>query len=168
MMSNRAEYRDERAGTFTFGQYKCKQTQCFFRSKLSLGFVNLKPVVPGHVLIIPKKRILRYSDLSPSEIADLWQSAQTIGKKIEAHYKATSLTYVIQDGPDAGQTVSHVHVHILPRRPGDFKPNDKVYDALVDNDTRVPRTEDEMMTEAFELSQLFPEYQTEAIEAAEN
>ena len=35
-----------------------------------------------------------------------------------------------QDGPQAGQTVPHVHIHVLPRCPGDFKHNDEVYDAL--------------------------------------
>ena len=36
----------------------------------------------------------------------------------------------IQDGPAAGQTVPHLHIHVLPRRFGDFEPNDKVYDAV--------------------------------------
>lgn len=49
---------------------------------------------------------------------------------MQAHYKSTSLTLTIQDGPEAGQTVPHVHVHVLPRRQGDFEPNDKVYDAI--------------------------------------
>jgi bis(5'-adenosyl)-triphosphatase len=37
---------------------------------------------------------------------------------LEQHLGATSLTFAIQDGPAAGQTVPHVHIHILPRRPG--------------------------------------------------
>lgn len=36
----------------------------------------------------------------------------------------------LQDGPAAGQTVPHVHIHVLPRKFGDFEPNDKVYDAV--------------------------------------
>ena len=39
---------------------------------------------------------------------------------------------VLQDGVHAGQSVPHVHVHVLPRRPGDFKSNDDVYDAIDD------------------------------------
>ena len=35
-----------------------------------------------------------------------------------------------QDGPAAGQTVPHVHIHVLPRKPGDFEKNDEVYDEL--------------------------------------
>lgn len=56
--------------------------------------------------------------------------AQRVGTAVEAHFGAASLTFAVQDGPQAGQTVPHVHVHILPRRPGDFEPNDKVYDEI--------------------------------------
>ena len=42
---------------------------------------------------------------------------------------------VLQDGPAAGQTVPHVHIHVLPRKLGDFEPNDKIYDAL-DNSSK--------------------------------
>ena len=38
----------------------------------------------------------------------------------------------IQDGPQAGQTVPHVHIHILPRKRGDFEKNDEIYDAVSD------------------------------------
>ena len=44
-----------------------------------------------------------------------------------------------QDGQHAGQSVPHVHIHILPRRPGDFEKNDDVYDAIDANDKDVSR-----------------------------
>jgi bis(5'-adenosyl)-triphosphatase len=46
---------------------------------------------------------------------------------------------IMQDGQDAGQSVPHVHVHVLPRRPGDFHRNDDVYDAIDDNDAALAR-----------------------------
>lgn len=52
--------------------------------------------------------------------------AQKVGSVVEKHFHATSLTLAIQDGPQAGQTVPHVHVHILPRKAGDFAQNDEV------------------------------------------
>ncbi|KAG0150409.1 hypothetical protein CROQUDRAFT_29490, partial [Cronartium quercuum f. sp. fusiforme G11] len=79
------------------------------------------------VLVIPKrKEIKRFIELNEMELHDLFKSVKLIGKVIEEAYKAKSLTISIQDGPFAGQSVPHLHVHILPRHPQDFTPNDKV------------------------------------------
>ena len=101
------------------------------------------------------------------EVADLWSLAQAVGSRVEPHYGAEGLTLAIQDGPAAGQTVPHVHIHVLPRRPGDFEPNDKVYDAMDQGEKglaegldaepeRKPRTPEEMAAEAAALRELFP------------
>jgi diadenosine tetraphosphate (Ap4A) HIT family hydrolase len=45
-------------------------------------------------------------------------------------YSNTALTLAVQDGSDAGQTADHVHVHLLPRRQGDFQSNDDVYEKV--------------------------------------
>jgi len=141
------------ASKLQFGQYIIRASQVFFQSDLSMGLVNLKPVVPGHVLIIPKRVVHRFKDLTNAEVADLWISAQTISNVIERHFKADSLTFAIQDGVAAGQTVFHVHIHIIPRRPGDFEQNDDVYREIEKD--RKNRTEDEMAEEASALSALF-------------
>ena len=58
------------------------------------------------VLVLPKRNIPRLADLDKHETADLMLSAQKIGNVVEKHYGCTSLTMTIQDGPQAGQTVS--------------------------------------------------------------
>lgn len=40
--------------------------------------------------------------------------------------------FLFQDGPQAGQTVPHVHIHVIPRKSGDFEKNDEIYDAVYD------------------------------------
>ncbi|KAG1446457.1 hypothetical protein G6F56_009565 [Rhizopus delemar] len=89
-------------------------------------------------------------------------SAQKIGSVVEKHYLGTSLTMTIQDGPQAGQTVPHVHMHIIPRKKGDWANNDDIYEELdqkkgMDNEERKPRTEEEMKQEADKLRALFLE-----------
>ncbi|KAJ7539441.1 hypothetical protein O6H91_11G092900 [Diphasiastrum complanatum] len=96
----------------------------------------------------------------------MWLTANRIGEKLEAYFKASSLTFAIQDGPAAGQTVPHVHIHILPRSTGDFEKNDDIYDVIDDKEKdlaehlnldqeRVNRTFEEMASEASALRALF-------------
>jgi bis(5'-adenosyl)-triphosphatase len=116
------------------------------------------PVVPGHVLVIPRRVVPRFQEMQPDEIADLWLAAQKIGSVVEKEYGATSITFAIQDGPQAGQTIPHVHIHVLPRRGGDFKRNDEVYTHLEKGEEeRKKRSITEMVEEAQRLSRHFPD-----------
>lgn len=128
--------------------------------------VNLRPVLPGHVLICPRREVKRFADLTADEISDLWLTAQKVGSRLECHHKASSVTFTIQDGPQAGQTVPHVHIHILPRKVGDFEKNDEIYDAIDENEKelkkkldldeeRKDRNPEEMAQEADEYKVLF-------------
>ncbi|KAF9469669.1 HIT-like protein [Collybia nuda] len=93
--------------------------QAFYRSSLSYAIVNLKPIVPGHL-----------------ELSSLMGSVQRVGKVIERAYGADALTIACQDGRAAGQSVPHVHFHLLPRKyTGDrfSGNNDEVYPALEEN-----------------------------------
>ena len=76
--------------------------------------------------------------------------AQQLSSLLKSHYNTTSLTLVIQDGVDAGQTVKHVHIHLMPRLPGDFANNDDIYGEIerVDSRKSEVRTEVEMEREA--------------------
>lgn len=154
--------------TFQFAEWPISQNEVFYLSSHSLGFVNLKPILPGHVLVCPKRVIKRFTDLTEEEVGDLWLSAQAIGAILEGKYKTDALTLSMQDGLAAGQTVNHVHVHVIPRCPGDFKRNDEIYDkldkhdasriedqrnAIPDDENRRPRTKQEMWDEAAELRQ---------------
>nr|XP_032637722.1 bis(5'-adenosyl)-triphosphatase isoform X2 [Chelonoidis abingdonii] len=119
--------------------------------------------IPSHtyVLVCPLRLVERFRDLHPEEVADLFQTTQMVGNVVEKHFCGTSLTISIQDGPEAGQTVKHVHVHVLPRKVGDFSRNDSVYDELErhdkgEEDSPVKwRSEDEMAAEAASLKKYF-------------
>ncbi|EEE52662.1 hypothetical protein OsJ_35033 [Oryza sativa Japonica Group] len=114
----------------------------------------------------PRREVKRFADLSSNETSDLWVTAKEVGVRLEQYHKASSLTFAIQDGPEAGQTVSHVHIHVIPRKKGDFEKNDEIYDAIdvkerelkekLDLDIeRKDRTMEEMAHEANEYRALF-------------
>ncbi|CAG8493534.1 2694_t:CDS:10 [Acaulospora colombiana] len=102
------------------------------------------------------------------EVCDMFLSVQKIGGVVEREYGGTSLTISMQDGPEAGQTVTsqlmvdvpHCHVHIIPRKVGDYANNDDIYKDIdkskkVDNEERPPRSLEEMAKEASFLRQFF-------------
>ncbi|KAI8843209.1 ATPase-like protein [Chytriomyces cf. hyalinus JEL632] len=156
-----------------FGPFPISATEIFYSTRLTFGLVNLKPVTPGHVLVIPRRVVPRFADLTQSEATDLILSAQRIGAVVEREYAGQSLTITIQDGPMAGQTVPHVHIHIMPRRKGDWANNDDIYPEIdrkeadlgsalskdaprVDaEEERVARTREEMSHEASQLRPFF-------------
>lgn len=150
---------------FYFGPWRLNTSQIFYESALSLGIVNLKPIVPGHVLIISKRVCPRFVDLSVDEVDDLFRSVHKISRVIETQYSASACNISMQDGPDAGQSVPHVHIHILPRRPSDFKRNDDVYEELDQHDAsidfereRIPRAVDDMAVECTTLQKAILDY----------
>lgn len=113
-----------------FGKNILNATDIFVKTPLSIGFVNLKPILPGHVLVSPKRVVPRLADMTKDEVTDLFQAVHRIGPVIEKVYKGTALTVALQDGNAAGQSVEHVHVHLIPRRPGDFARNDDIYEQV--------------------------------------
>ncbi|KAH7864303.1 hypothetical protein Vadar_028052 [Vaccinium darrowii] len=99
------------------------------------GSVSEKSSILSLLLVLGQwlaalREVKRFVDLTAEETSDLWLTAQKVGKRLEHHHKASSLTFAIQDGPQAGQSVPHVHIHILPRKGGDFEKNDEIYDAI--------------------------------------
>lgn len=104
--------------------------QVFFRSSFTYALVNLKPLVPGHVLVVPlRTSVLRFGDLSPQEAQDYMQSLQLIQGFITKVYNADALNLAIQDGPESGQSVPHLHTHIIPRYAND-KHDDSIHKQL--------------------------------------
>ena len=103
----------------------------FHRTTQSYALVNLKPLVPGHVLICPRRVVARVGDLSGTEISDLFQTVQAVSRMIQRVFDARAVNIAVQDGVEAGQTIPHVHAHIIPRHAADFGGrSDAVYDLL--------------------------------------
>jgi len=80
------------------------------------------PVTPYHTLIIPKRHVASYFDLQPDEIVAMHAMLLQMKGRIEGLDKAVSgFNIGVNAGGDAGQSIFHVHMHLIPRRNGDVK-----------------------------------------------
>ncbi|KAI0144323.1 hit domain-containing protein [Xylariaceae sp. FL1272] len=140
-------------GTIHFGPFEVT-TQVFLTTPHSFALVNLKPLLPGHVLVCPKTPHRRLTDLTPPELTDLFSAVQRVQRMLAQHYFTSSLAnspvsaqtstsstesgsfnIAIQDGIEAGQTVPHLHVHVIPRIRGSTSKNpqtdgDALYESM--------------------------------------
>ncbi|KAL7056680.1 hypothetical protein AAHC03_020804 [Spirometra sp. Aus1] len=143
---------------FLFGKINLKSSQIFYRTSVSMAFVNISPLVPGHVLVTPIAVVERFNSLPDGTICDMYMTVKRVSEKLLEHFEADSLTISIQDGKNAGQSVPHVHIHVLPRKAGDFGRNDDIYDALQAHDkvaNRKYRSPEEMAAEALVFRKFF-------------
>ena len=88
-----------------------------YEDDLVLALRDIKPVAPIHILILPKKPIPRIADVSPDDhnvLGHLLLKAADIAAK--AGLKKNGYRLVINNGPDAGESVPHLHLHILGGR----------------------------------------------------
>ncbi|ORM41256.1 Bis(5'-adenosyl)-triphosphatase [Babesia sp. Xinjiang] len=135
--------------TFAFGTLTLPGSQVFAKSDRSFAFVNIRPFLPGHSLVSPLRVVKRYRDMTADELLDFSIMVQITAAALELKYEGTASTIVIQDGEAAGQTIPHVHAHIIPRVKDDLKNPDSIYDELEKPTNRL-WTEEEMAVAANE------------------
>ena len=88
-------------------------------SSLSVAFFDGFPVSPGHALIIPKRHVSSFFDLSKEEQQDLLNLADRVKRIVEERYHPDGYNIGINVGEAAGQSIFHVHMHLIPRYKGD-------------------------------------------------
>ena len=94
-----------------------------YEDDLCLAFHDVHPQAPVHFLVIPKKEIPRLAASTAADeplLGHLIYVAQTVAKKEGLH--DTGFRLVINNGPDGGETVPHLHVHVLGGRPMQWPP----------------------------------------------
>ncbi|WP_319457161.1 MULTISPECIES: HIT family protein [unclassified Mycobacterium] len=85
-----------------------------------LAILDVRPIVRGHTLVMPKKHTVDLTDTPPSTLADMTRIAQRIGQAARAsELKADGNNIAINDGKAAFQSVFHIHLHVAPRHSGD-------------------------------------------------
>ncbi len=77
------------------------------------------PISPGHTLLIPMRHVASFFDLTPGEQEDLLKLLDQIKTQLDDEFAPAGYNIGINDGEAAGQTVMHLHVHLVPRFEGD-------------------------------------------------
>ena len=90
-------------------------------SELSIAFFDGFPVSKGHTLIIPRRHVASFFDLTEAERQDVFRLAEEVKHVIDDLYHPDGYNIGINIGEAAGQSVFHVHLHVIPRYFGDVQ-----------------------------------------------
>ena len=93
-----------------------------YEDELCLAFKDINPQAPLHILVIPKKNIVKISDTTELEQDLLGHLLLKAGEIANAQGYGEAFRLVINNGENAGQTVFHLHIHILAGRSFSWPP----------------------------------------------
>ena len=84
-----------------------------------LAFLDIAPINPGHVLVIPKEHYQNIEEITEESLCSAIAVVKKIGLKIKEGIGAAGYNVVVNNDPIAGQLIPHLHFHIIPRKEGD-------------------------------------------------
>jgi diadenosine tetraphosphate (Ap4A) HIT family hydrolase len=88
-------------------------------NELALLFDDAYPVSPGHCLVIPRRHVSSWFEITSQEQVAMLELLVCARQRVEQTYHPSGYNIGINDGPAAGQTVPHLHMHLIPRYLGD-------------------------------------------------
>jgi len=86
---------------------------------LAKAFVGMQPIVPGHTLVIPKRCVAKFNELTSEEIKAIFDIMDKVKTALQKTFKCEGFNHAWNENLISGQTVPHFHLHIVPRRQGD-------------------------------------------------
>jgi histidine triad (HIT) family protein len=89
-----------------------------YEDRAALAFLDIAPQGPGHTLVIPKEDAANLFDINSDSLGLLMEAVQIVGRMLVTSLHADGLEVQQLNGPAAGQTVFHLHFHLIPRFTG--------------------------------------------------
>jgi diadenosine tetraphosphate (Ap4A) HIT family hydrolase len=101
----------------------CKQpeTEVICENELARAFFDKFPVSEGHVLITPKRHAVTFFDATKEELAAIMELTFKVKEILDERYKPDGYNIGVNVNYAAGQTIFHLHVHVIPRHKGDIE-----------------------------------------------
>jgi histidine triad (HIT) family protein len=84
-----------------------------------VAFLDVQPLADGHTLVVPREHVARIEDLAPPHADALFRAVCRLARPVREGVEAAGTIVGVNNGEATGQTIPHVHVHIVPRWPGD-------------------------------------------------
>lgn len=98
------------------GKIPCYKT---FENDDVMAFLDINPVSHGHTLVVPKKHFTNMEDITEEELGKLIKAVKKVAYALKNGLGAAGYNVQLNNDPEAGQEVPHIHFHIIPRRQGD-------------------------------------------------
>lgn len=95
------------------------QKRKIIENDLAFAFLGNMPIVPGHTLVVPKRHVAKYEDLTGEEMLAIEDLRVKILRALAKTFSAVGFNFAWNDEKIAGQSVPHFHLHIVPRKEGD-------------------------------------------------
>jgi histidine triad (HIT) family protein len=95
------------------------QARRVVENKLAVAFPTNIPITPGHMLVIPKRCVARYEDLTVEERKAIEELRMKVVDALKKVFGAEGFNFAWNDGKIAGQSIPHFHLHIIQRKQGD-------------------------------------------------
>jgi histidine triad (HIT) family protein len=90
-----------------------------FENHSVLAIKPIHEISPGHTLVIPKQHYLDLFDIPADSLKQIINVSQRLAKSLQEKYKSTGTNLLHASGKDAGQSVFHFHMHVVPRYEND-------------------------------------------------
>ena len=85
----------------------------------AVAFLDIAPLADGHTVIVPRAHVATIEEMAPDDARGLFQTVARLAGPVRKAVGGAGNTIGINDGAATGQTIPHVHVHIVPRRSDD-------------------------------------------------
>lgn len=95
------------------------QERSLVRNALAMAFLTNIPIVPGHVLIVPIRHVALFEKMTPEEQRAMFDLRMLLKPALISAFGATGFHFAWNEGASAGQSIPHIHLHMIPRRSGD-------------------------------------------------
>jgi len=92
---------------------------CISSNRSAVAVADRYPVTPGHSLIIPRRHIASLFETTDEERSEIWLLLEEVRELLTSRHQPAGFNIGVNEGSAAGQTLTHLHIHLIPRYHGD-------------------------------------------------